>query len=53
MAWLPHELVADDLKAGRLVFSGQHVEPIRFEVRLYRPRIVRSPHLQKIWTASL
>ena len=53
MAWLPRELVAGDLKAGRLVMAGQDVEPIRFEVRLYRPRLVRSPHLQKIWSASL
>jgi DNA-binding transcriptional LysR family regulator len=53
MAWLPHALVAEDLKAGRLVLADSHAEPIRFEVRLYRPRQVRSPHLQKIWTASL
>lgn len=53
MAWLPHALVAEDLKAGRLVLADNQQEPIRFEVRLYRPRQVRSPHLQKIWTASL
>ena len=53
MAWLPHALVAEDLKAGRLVLADAQAEPIRFEVRLYRPRDVRSPHLQKIWAASL
>ena len=53
MAWLPRALVAEDLKAERLVLADRHAEPIRFEVRLYRPRQVRSPHLQKIWAASL
>ena len=53
MAWLPRALVAEDLNAGRLVLADRHAEPIRFEVRLYRPRQVRSPHLQKIWAASL
>ena len=53
MAWLPRALVAEDLKAGRLVLADQNAEPIRFEIRLYRPRQVRSPHLQKVWAASL
>lgn len=53
VAWLPRALVAEDLKAGRLVLADSQQEPIRFEVRLYRPRQARSPHLQKIWAASL
>ena len=53
MAWLPQALVAEDLKAGRLVLADLRAEPIRFEVRLYRPRQARSPHLQKIWDASI
>ena len=56
MAWLPRALVAADLKAGRLVLasaSGQSAEPIRYEIRMYRSRQVRKPHLQKIWAASL
>jgi LysR family transcriptional regulator, hypochlorite-specific transcription factor HypT len=53
MAWLPRALVAADLKAGRLVLVGQMVEPIRYEIRLYRPRNVRKPHLQNIWAASV
>ena len=52
VAWLPLALVAADLKAGRLVLAGASGEPIRYEIRLYRPRHVRKPHLQKIWTAS-
>ncbi|MES1979421.1 MAG: LysR family transcriptional regulator [Pseudomonadota bacterium] len=53
VAWLPRALVAEDLKAGRLVVAGKADEAIGFEMRLYRPRLVRSPHLQKIWAASL
>ena len=53
MAWLPRALVAADLKAGRLVLAGASSEPIRYEIRLYRPRNVRKPHLQKIWAASV
>jgi LysR family transcriptional regulator, hypochlorite-specific transcription factor HypT len=53
MAWLPRALVAADLKAGRLVLAGMSSEPIRYEIRLYRPRNVRKPHLQKIWAASV
>jgi LysR family transcriptional regulator, hypochlorite-specific transcription factor HypT len=53
MAWLPRALVAGDLKSGRLVLAGPPDEAIRFEIRLYRPCQARSPHLQKIWTASL
>ena len=51
MAWLPCGLVAADLKAGRLVLAGKSEEPIRFEIRLYRPRNGRKAHLQKIWNA--
>ena len=53
MAWLPLGLVAEDLKAGRLVRAGSEQEAIKFEVRLYRNRHAASPHLQKIWAASL
>ena len=53
MAWLPRALVAADLKAGRLVLAGKSAEPIRYEIRLYRPRHVRKPHLQKIWAAAV
>jgi DNA-binding transcriptional LysR family regulator len=53
MAWLPRALVAADLKAGRLVLAGSRAEPIRYEIRLYRPRNSRKAHLQKIWAASV
>ena len=53
MAWLPRALVAADLKAGRLVLAGAQAEPIRYEIRLYRPRNHRKARLQKIWAASV
>jgi len=53
MAWLPRALVAADLKAGSLVLAGLSAEPIRYEIRLYRSRHVREPHLQKIWAAAI
>lgn len=53
MAWLPLGLVAEDLKAGRLVLADGKPDVIRFEVRLYRNRQAKSPHLQKIWAASV
>ncbi len=53
VAWLPHALVAEDLKSGRLVRADEAGDAIRFDVKLYRPRQSRSPHLQKIWDASL
>jgi LysR family transcriptional regulator, hypochlorite-specific transcription factor HypT len=53
MAWLPRALVAADLKAGRLVLAGMSSEPIRYEIRLYRPRNVRKTHLQNIWAACV
>jgi LysR family transcriptional regulator, hypochlorite-specific transcription factor HypT len=53
MAWLPRALVAADLKAGRLVLAGLSSEPIRYEIRLYRPRNGRKMHLQNIWAACV
>ncbi len=53
VAWLPLGLVAEDLKAGRLVLADSKQDAIRFEVRLYRNRQAASPHLQKIWAASV
>lgn len=53
VAWLPRAMVADDLQAGKLVLAGRADEAIGFEIRLYRSRLVRTAHLQKIWGASL
>ena len=53
MAWLPLGLVAEDLKAGRLVRADEQADVIRFEVRLYKNRHVKTPLLEKIWAASV
>jgi LysR family transcriptional regulator, hypochlorite-specific transcription factor HypT len=53
MAWLPRALIAEDLKSGRLVSADETLQPIRYEVRLYRPRLGQRPQLQAIWAASL
>ena len=53
LAWLPRALVAADLKAGTLVLAGLALEPIRYEIRLYRSRHASKPHLQKVWAAAL
>lgn len=51
VAWLPRALVANDLRAGRLVPAGK-AAGIRFEVRLFRPRSARSELVDRIWRAS-
>ena len=53
MAWLPRALVAADLQSGALVLAGHALEPIRYEIRLYRARHVHKPHLQNIWAAAI
>lgn len=52
LAWLPHGLVANDLRSGRLVVAGKPDSGIRFEIRLYRPRIPRNDLVDRIWRAS-
>lgn len=53
VAWLPRALVAGDLRSGRLVLAERKGLPLRFEVRLYRPRQPRNDLLERIWRASL
>lgn len=52
MAWLPRGLVGNDLRDGRLVLADARQAPIRFEIRLYRPRQPRNELVQRIWAAS-
>ena len=53
MAWLPLGLVADDLNAGRLVRADADADVIRFEVRLFKNRHIKTLRLEKIWAAAL
>lgn len=52
VAWLPHALVANDLRSGRLVLAGKQDAGIRFEIRLYRSRSPRNELVDRIWRAS-
>jgi LysR family transcriptional regulator, hypochlorite-specific transcription factor HypT len=52
VAWLPRALVAADLKSGRLVPAGREAAPIRFEIRMYRPRKPRNGLVDRIWRAT-
>lgn len=52
VAWLPQALVANDLRARRLVLAGPNSAGIRFEIRLYRPRNPRNELVERIWRAS-
>ncbi|MFO1244738.1 MAG: LysR substrate-binding domain-containing protein [Ramlibacter sp.] len=53
VAWLPRGLVGNDLRDGRLVLADGRQPPVRFEIRLYRPRQPRNEQVQRIWAASL
>jgi DNA-binding transcriptional LysR family regulator len=53
LAWLPRGLVGVDLRNRRLVEADPDGTPVRFEIRLYRPRKPRTELLQRIWAASL
>lgn len=52
LAWLPRGLVGNDLRDGRLVPADAKDAPIRFEIRLYRPRSPRNALVQRIWAAN-
>lgn len=49
MAWLPQALVAADLDAGRLLHAGGPQDAMTLDVRLYRHRAPRAPHIADIW----
>ncbi|MFC5521867.1 LysR family transcriptional regulator [Polaromonas jejuensis] len=52
LAWLPRGLVGVDLRNGRLVEADREGAPVRFEIRLYRPRNPRTDLVRQIWAAS-
>jgi LysR family transcriptional regulator, hypochlorite-specific transcription factor HypT len=49
VAWLPHALVAADLKTKRLVLAGQASDAMAFEIRLHRPKQPRNAQVRKVW----
>jgi DNA-binding transcriptional LysR family regulator len=52
VAWLPRDLVANDLRSGRLVSAGGPAGGIGFEIRLYRPRQPRNDLAESVWRHS-
>lgn len=48
VAWLPGGLVADDLRAGRLVDTGGE-RRVPIEIRLYRQRAQMAPIAEALW----
>ena len=52
VAWLPHSLVAADLRKGRLVPAAKNAQAIPFEIHLYRPRTPHSELADRIWRAG-
>lgn len=52
VAWLPRGLVGNDLRSGRLVEADAPEQAIRFENRLFRPRLCGHALADRIWAAS-
>lgn len=56
LAWLPARLIADDLRAGRLLRAdpagGSHADPT-LQIRLYRPRAAMRPLAESFWRAAI
>jgi DNA-binding transcriptional LysR family regulator len=50
LAWLPRTLAEDDIKAGRLVKSGNRKHEIPLEIRLFRPVLRQSPAVETVWS---
>ncbi len=49
LAWLPRDLIADDLDAGELVCVGSDDLVIDLEIAAYRNRENTSPVMEEIW----
>lgn len=51
IAWLPHSLVEDDLRAGRLVEATALSAPLRVDIRLYRRDAPEPEAAERFWRA--
>jgi DNA-binding transcriptional LysR family regulator len=49
MAFLPHNMVEDDLKSGNLVRAGDPEWDVEIEIRLFRPRARQSSAAERFW----
>ena len=52
MAWLPHSLVAQPIRAGLLKPLGGKADQIHFEVRIYRHRSRQPALIEAVWDAT-
>lgn len=52
LAWLPEQLIADDLTAGRLVAAADGAWAIDLEVRLHRDRAALGGAAEAFWLAA-
>ncbi|MGY8524419.1 LysR family transcriptional regulator [Paracidovorax citrulli] len=52
LAWLPARLIADDLRAGRLVRADAGETDLALQIRLYRPRAPLRPLAEAFWQAA-
>lgn len=52
VAWLPHSLIADELRSGTLVAAGGQDWNVPVEIRLYRQRAEMSQVAESLWTLA-
>jgi len=52
VAWLPHSLIADELRSGTLVPAGGETWNVPVEIRLYRQRAEMAPAAEALWSLA-
>lgn len=53
LAWLPRNLVDDDLRSGRLVRAGDARWDAPIQIELFRPRSRQNPAAELVWNIAL
>lgn len=49
LTWTPLSLLNEDLQSGELVRAGDESWDVPVELRLFRPRSLQPPHVEKFW----
>lgn len=49
VSWLPHSLISNDLKEGRLVAAGQNLPEAALEIWMYKSTKERSSMVELLW----
>ncbi|CAM3814967.1 LysR family transcriptional regulator [Paracidovorax anthurii] len=52
LAWLPHSLIAEELRAGTLVPAGPAAWDVPVEIRLYRQRAGMAEAAETLWSLA-